>query len=382
MPRFLITLLALAFCAAETAGKAGCDHVCTSTQCFDLGQEFLHRCSHCDDEKACSPLIDGWEQALKALDVALAERERKEKRRERDETIREEKQGAYEQQWLGWVNGLIELMIPTPVPTPIAEETLPTPVPTPIAEETLPTPVSTPIAEETQIALQGNKAKLLGPIDRQIFCVGPIWNDHEARRKAESWMKLHKPEQRWIFTGEWRSYRIMKSDHPSSYCVFNNSGIHPYDIVGGSDSWPKYLTPYPTAYPLAPRRIKSTTSVHPTAFPTTVTPRDGSHIRSAKVQENKELVTSTHRRLGAGAAGVAMNQAMGAAGVAMGKKILRRLQALSPFEQGILPIFGSAQGPTDRPLVDQLAVGARPKSDAERILKNALRADPDENDPM
>jgi hypothetical protein len=175
-------------------------------------------------------MASDWSKALKVLDLALTNRENKLTTRMEMETKREKEQGAYEKQWLSWIDGVVNLMVPTPAPTRAAMPT----------------------------SLHANF--------KQVFGVGPIWNNWEARRKAETWISVHKPGQGWGFTGEWRSYRVTGSKNPSSYCVFNNSGLLPFDTAGGN-GWPTGLTPYPTSTPTS-YPTTSTPTAYPTAHPT------------------------------------------------------------------------------------------------------------------
>ena len=42
-------------------------------------------------------------------------------------------------------------------------------------------------------------------MEKEIFCVGPIWNNAEAGRKTRKWLEENKPGQGWKFTGGWWS---------------------------------------------------------------------------------------------------------------------------------------------------------------------------------
>ena len=49
---------------------------------------------------------------------------------------------------------------------------------------------------------------IIEKIDSKVtesFCVGPIWNNNEAKTKADKWIGANKPGQGWKFTGHWNS---------------------------------------------------------------------------------------------------------------------------------------------------------------------------------
>jgi hypothetical protein len=48
-----------------------------------------------------------------------------------------------------------------------------------------------------------------------VFCVGPIWNDGEASKKANAWIKAEKPGEGWEWTGQWWS------KGGTSYCQYS-----------------------------------------------------------------------------------------------------------------------------------------------------------------
>jgi len=50
--------------------------------------------------------------------------------------------------------------------------------------------------------------------EKAVFCVGPIWNNDEAPRKAKAWIKANKPSEGWEWTGHWWS------EGGTSYCQY------------------------------------------------------------------------------------------------------------------------------------------------------------------
>jgi len=50
--------------------------------------------------------------------------------------------------------------------------------------------------------------------EEAVFCVGPIWSNDEAPRKANAWIKANKPSEGWEWTGHWWS------EGGTSYCQY------------------------------------------------------------------------------------------------------------------------------------------------------------------